>query len=71
MRTADVYKAAVAQGLAGELCDHVVRTRPVPPMLLATLRYHRFSGSLVANAGGPKGLAKFRDPMPSLLRGRS
>lgn len=61
-----VYKAAIRQGLAGDLCDKIVASRPVPPMLLAVLRYRRLS----IRPGLTRELWAFKEPMPTLLTGK-
>ena len=63
MTTAEVYAAAIQQGRAGELCDYVVAHRPVPPRLLHTLRYRRFTDPHPVT----RELWKHREPAPTLL----
>ena len=61
----EVYEAALRQGRAGDLCDRIVATHPVPPMLLATLRYRRIT--IDSSDGAARSLWRFRHPMPNIL----
>lgn len=42
------WRQAVERGIAGQLADRIVHTRPVPPMLLAAIRTYQPPATLTA-----------------------